>query len=86
MIKKEEITEFVGQVIDVFEDFLDDKGVVIPNPEREADGEGNSANIYGSNYGNLQSRITELAENWNLIEGKSDSEDMVEDDRDDTQK
>ena len=66
MINREEMAEFTGQVIDIFEDFLDDKGIVIHNPEREADDEENSANIYGNDYGYLQSRITELTENWKL--------------------
>lgn len=66
MINREDMAEFTGQVIDIFEDFLDDKGIIIPNLEREADDEENSANIYGSDYGDLQSRITELAETWKL--------------------
>ena len=34
-ITKEDKKEFIGQVIDVFEDFLDEKGIVIPNEERD---------------------------------------------------
>lgn len=39
MINREDMAEFTGQVIDIFEDFLDDKGIIIPNHEREADGQ-----------------------------------------------
>ena len=33
MIKKEERSEFIGQVIDIFEDFLDEKCITIPNAQ-----------------------------------------------------
>ena len=35
MVKKER--EMVAMIIDVFEDFLDDKGIIIPNQERDSD-------------------------------------------------
>lgn len=31
--------ELIGNIIDIFEDFLDDKGIIIPNPERDEDPE-----------------------------------------------
>ena len=34
-ITKEDRKEFIGQVIDVFEDFLDKKGIIISNDERD---------------------------------------------------
>ena len=37
MLKRNEKTEFLGQLIDIFEDFLDEKGIVIPNEERDMD-------------------------------------------------
>ena len=33
MRKKEERAEFIGQVIDIFEDFLDEKCITIPNAQ-----------------------------------------------------
>ena len=42
--------ELIGNIIDIFEDFLDDKGIIIPNPEKDEDPEldaESSANIYG---------------------------------------
>lgn len=69
-VKAEDAPEFVGQIIDTFEDFLDEKGIVIPNEERDND-EGldpeNSANIYGSDYGMLQDQLYDMMKNWNLI-------------------
>lgn len=42
--------ELIGNIIDIFEDFLDEKGIIVPNPERDEDPEldaESSANIYG---------------------------------------
>ena len=47
-----------GRVIDVFEDFLEEKNVFIPNPEREDDEDlENGAIIYGSDYDSVSSGI-----------------------------
>ena len=48
--------ELIGNIIDIFEDFLDDKGIIIPNQERDEDPEldaESSANIYGEDYDSL---------------------------------
>lgn len=66
MIKREELAEFVGQVIDIFEDFLEDRNIVLENDEKE--GEETEANIYGSDYGELQTSIEDTLYNWNLVE------------------
>ena len=43
--------EFIGQIIDIFEDFLDEKGVRIDNPDHDRDSVGDAScdnvNIYG---------------------------------------
>ena len=54
--------EFVGQIIDIFEDFLEDHNVTLDNPEKEQDPD--AAIIYGSNYGDLYQQIEELLVNW----------------------
>ena len=46
-------------IIDIFEDFLEEKGINIDNPEREGD-EDNAAIIYGTDYGYLEVRIQEV--------------------------
>ena len=59
--------EFIGQIIDLFEDFLDEKNVKISNPEAVEDGEENAAIIYGGDYDTLHDQIQDALENWNII-------------------
>lgn len=61
-----ERTEFIGQIIDIFEDFLEEKGIDIPNDEK-AESEG-PAIIYGTDYGELQSCLEGMMLNWSVIE------------------
>lgn len=63
--------EFIGQIIDVFEDFLTDKGVHIANEDREAaitegeDPEG-LAILFGSDYGDISNQLTEVLRRWGV--------------------
>lgn len=68
-ITREDLPEFIGQCIDLFEDFLDEKHMIIPNPERdeEEDAE-NAANIYGADYDMLYDGLREILSRWELIE------------------
>ena len=71
VVTNEDKPEFIGQIIDTFEDFLDEKGIVIPNEERDFDEDldaENSANIYGSDYDNIASSLIEIMERWHIIE------------------
>ena len=54
--------EFVGQLIDVFEDFLGEKGITIANDEREGDDD--EAIIYGSDYDEIADGIREIISRW----------------------
>ena len=63
-----ETPELIGQFIDLFEDFLDEKGVAIPNEERNEDDEECAANIYGADYDILADGIREILTRWELIE------------------
>lgn len=65
IIVKEDEKEFIGQIIDIFEDFLEDNGIEIPNSERED--ENNSAIIYGSDYGRLQEDLEKCMKAWGVI-------------------
>lgn len=59
----DELTKVSGSIIDVFEDFLDEKGIVIENEERDEDdslSEDEKANIYGSDYYSLEDGIKEI--------------------------
>lgn len=62
--------EFVGQIIDIFEDFLDEKGIILDNPERDEDEDldpEEAANIFGSDYGIIQTRLEDMLDNWNTV-------------------
>ena len=60
------IPEFLGQIIDIFEDFLEEKGIEIPNEER--DDSDNPAIIYGTDYGNLSDELENLMVAWDVTE------------------
>lgn len=65
-IKREDVGEMVGQIIDIFEDFLEEKGIDIENPEKiQAE---DACILYGTDYGKLQSAIEETLINWKLAE------------------
>ena len=61
-LSAEDEPEFIGQLIDVFEDFLDGKGVEIKNSEREGDED--EAIIYGSDYDEVADGIREIISRW----------------------
>jgi hypothetical protein len=67
--KHEDMIEIVGSIIDVFEDFLESKGITfkdIPNKERVEYAEGNLeglAIIFGSDYDILENDIEEILKN-----------------------
>ena len=66
-INKNDKEEFIGQIIDLFEDFLDEKNVKISNPAAVEDGEEHAAIIYGGDYDTLHDQIQGVLENWNII-------------------
>lgn len=68
--KDSQLAEFKGQLIDIFESFLDERGIVIPNPERDEDEDldpEESANIYGSDYDELADKLMDTLEKWGLL-------------------
>lgn len=79
-ISKDNKAEFVGQIIDVFEDFLSEKGIEIPNDEKEdyfsdEDDEAPDdedyeelAIIFGSDYDYISNNIEKIINNWGLID------------------
>lgn len=62
-VKKTDEAEFIGQFIDVFEDFLDSKGICIDNADRDEDDD-NAAIIYGDDYDILADEILSVLHNW----------------------
>ena len=70
-LKKADISELVGQMIDIFEDFLEDKGTE-PFPNKESTYDENldgkiDAVLYGSDYDALASSIKATLKSWGII-------------------
>lgn len=63
-IKKDDFPEFAGQIIDIFEDFLEAKGIDILNEEKEE--EFYPAILFGSDYDQIETGIRNLLENWGI--------------------
>lgn len=72
-IDRDDMAEFVGQIIDIFEDFLAEKEIEIDNDERdearcemteEELDDCELAIIYGCDYGELQTSIENMLEHW----------------------
>ena len=73
VITYQEKLELVGQCIDLFEDFLEVRGIKLPNVEIDEaieDGEDpeDLAIIYGSDYGELSEGLENIMTRWGLIE------------------
>lgn len=78
-LNRDNMQEFICDVIETFEDFLEEKGITIENPEKQEainDGEDpeSFANIYGTDYGWLQSELEESLKFWELIPRDPDEE------------
>lgn len=67
MIKRDDVPEFVGQIIDIFEDFLEERNVNLQNDEREQS-DADAAIIYGTDYGQLQEELEAVMCSWGVIE------------------
>ncbi len=63
--------EFLGQMIDVVEDFLDDKGVEIENPDRDKEDD-NAAIIYGADYDALSAEFEGKLIGWGFLKKEDD--------------
>ena len=63
----EEMSEVVGSIIDVFEDFLESKGIKIENKERDDYSErvedSELAIIFGSDYDKIGDELREILKN-----------------------
>ena len=57
--------EFLNDIITVFENFLEDKGIVIDNPDKEQSE--NPSNIYGVDYGDMESEIECVLRRWKVL-------------------
>ena len=62
----EERLELLGELIGIFEDFLEARGITIHNPERDEDPD--AAIIYGTDYGEMESNIEQILIDKDLLE------------------
>ena len=58
--------ETIGTFIDIFEDFLEEKGIDIPNDEKDQSPD-TAAIIYGTDYGVLSDQIESLLINLGVF-------------------
>lgn len=59
--------EFIGRLVDIMEDFLCQKGVMIDNPERDEDGDEDAAIIYGSDYDALANEFRHVMRVYHFL-------------------
>lgn len=64
-INKVSKNDFVANIIEAFEEFLESKDVVLDNTEK--DDPDNQANIYGTDYGDLQTEIETILDNYGIV-------------------
>lgn len=88
-IRREELTAFTSQILDIFEDFLESRNINIDNSDKQdAILSGQDPEticiLYGTDYGELASGIEDVLYNWDLIdtEERSNSYSDEEDDDD----
>lgn len=61
--------EFLGQIIDVFEDFLEEQQVKVPAPEGSEIDEQDNVRLCGSHYDKLHDALENLMVNWQVMPG-----------------
>lgn len=69
LMSTDDRNEMLGCIIDIFDDYLEEHGIEISNPERE-DNTDNTAVIYGSHYDLLTSKIEETLKNFGLLNSR----------------
>lgn len=66
-INENDRPEFLGQIMDVFEDFLEAKGVHLSDAgEKECNGD-HVAILTGSDYDSISAKISQIMTNWNVF-------------------
>lgn len=58
--------EMLGEIIEIFERFLDERGIIIENEEKNEDAY--ASNIYGCDYGDMESEIESILIENGLLE------------------
>lgn len=76
MVKAEDRCEFVGAIMDVIEDVLEENGISFPNNKQlmieagcsEEEIKENDVVLYGENYDMFATPITEVLIRWKVLE------------------
>ena len=66
-VQPDDEPEFIGRLVDIMEDFLCQKGVMIDNPERDEDGDEDAAIIYGSDYDTLADEFRHVMRAYHFL-------------------
>lgn len=64
------VNDIAGDLINIFEDFLNDRGIIISNPERDENETlepEDSSNIYGSDHDELRDKIEKVLEDKGIL-------------------
>lgn len=77
MLNQDNLAEFKGQIVDVFEDFCDDKQISITNPEKDAydkecgyeEGE-NCAILFGDDYSAIADEFEQAVYDYSLFDNE----------------
>lgn len=75
-----DVNEFIGEMIDMLEDYLESKNVtpeMLPNAERDKDYDDNAAIIYGNDYDDIADTIYNQLRKFGLIK-YTDEEKSIE--------
>ncbi len=67
IINENDRPEFLGQIMDVFEDFLEAKGVHLPDTRKKECGDDHVVILTGSDYDSLSSKISQMMVNWSIF-------------------
>lgn len=73
MVRTEERVELLSQIVECFEDFLEERGIEVPTSQEEKrredpDWEENDAVIYGMDFGELMESVADVLVSWKLLE------------------
>lgn len=76
MVKANDRVEFIGQIMDIIEIFLDEKGVSFPETPQlmrdagcsEEENADNPVILYGDNYSEISDQIEEVCIRWGVLE------------------
>ena len=75
MIDCDRKAEFLGQIIDIFEDFLDSKNVCIENNERldyADDDKDGLAIIFGADYDIIRKDLEKMMIQWGILSDENE--------------